>query len=179
MNRIIISLVLLACAGCSTTKHPPEVPTSASTEVVTITIKKVNSAYEIEGKWIQFKSSDKGDVLAAPQLTGKPNVWAAISVVQIPKDYCSSTKILIDGEMIGIPSGFGTTLNVMVTPTDDHVHAKGIFSVSKVNNRFEVPFDGIFELGIPTTIYERKEYFGTNVYTNSIKGIEPGRETLF
>ena len=195
MNKIIVCLILMVCAGCQSTKKTLPTESYSSSEIVFVTIRTNQSWYVVEAKWVNLKSqediselslnmkllgdekllnnlelSGKADVIAAPRVEGRPNHWMTLRVVEVPDDYSSETKIMLDGEMVNIPTGLGTTLKVMITPQQNNVvHAKGILSVAKRNEHFEVPFDGSFVLGNATAIYKREECFGSNVKTQEFE----------
>ena len=179
MNRIILCLAVIVCVGCQSTKQTPVSSNHSSTEVVTVTISKVHSSYEMKAEWIRYESDGNEQVLAAPMATGRPNEWTEMAAVQIPRDYAYSSAFWIDGDMVRVPSGFGTTLKFLISPKGDKVNAKGVFAANKVNARFEVPFSGLFEVDVPTIIYEQKEYYGADVYTNVVKAADHGSGELY
>lgn len=164
MKGMIFGVILMVCAGCQSVKRPVVIEPSSETEIVYITINTNQSQFSVEAKWVRYKTQDSepgisetADVLAAPRMTGHPNDWMTMRVVQIPDNYSSEIKIMLDGEMIEVPNGYGSTLSVKVTPQNNgDIHAKGIFAVAKKDEHFEVPFSGVFELGKPGTIYNRK-----------------------
>ncbi len=166
IKTLAISLALSACAGCSMIKSDPARHEFTRTEIVTITINRNGDLYSTRADWICFDSNtpDNTILISFAESTCLPNSWSAMRVVEDSEDYRSTARIMIDGEMIETGYGFGSSLTTFITPNEDTVHGKGVFSVATEEYHFEVPFNGDFNLGEAETIYERTEYFGQNSF---------------